>query len=82
MIINFCNPMAEEEAQEKTPTYPRQLFPTSKILSRMGEIWFKTDDDELFEESLEYFKLCGFTRQVSDPRPCQQRLCPRYSDRA
>ena len=25
-----------------------------------GEIWFKTDDDDLFEESLEYFKEAGF----------------------
>ena len=25
-----------------------------------GEIWFKTDDDELFEESLEYFPEAGF----------------------
>ena len=25
-----------------------------------GEIYFKTDDDELFKESLEYFKEEGF----------------------
>ena len=25
-----------------------------------GEIWFKTDDDELFEESILYFQECGF----------------------
>ncbi len=25
-----------------------------------GDIWFKTDDDELFEESLEYFPEAGF----------------------
>ena len=26
-----------------------------------GEIWFKTDDDPLFDDSLEYFKACGFS---------------------
>ena len=25
-----------------------------------GELWFKTDDDELFEESFEYFEEAGF----------------------
>ena len=25
-----------------------------------GELWFKTDDDELFEESLEYFAEAGY----------------------
>lgn len=25
-----------------------------------GEIWFKTDDDDLFKESLVYFKQTGF----------------------
>ena len=25
-----------------------------------GEIWFKTDDDDLFYDSIEYFRLCGF----------------------
>ena len=26
----------------------------------MGEIWFKTDDDNLFNESLNYFEQSGF----------------------
>ena len=26
-----------------------------------GEIWFKTDDDPLFEDSLQYFSESGFT---------------------
>ena len=30
-----------------------------KFLKSGAEIWFKTDDDELFEESLEYFKECN-----------------------
>ena len=27
-----------------------------------GEIWFKTDDDDLFRDSLLYFKVCGFSQ--------------------
>ena len=30
------------------------------FLKEGGEIWFKTDDDTLFEDSLAYFDLCGF----------------------
>ena len=30
------------------------------FLRKGGEIHFKTDDDELFEESLDYFKESGF----------------------
>ena len=32
-----------------------------KFLKDDAEIHFKTDDDELFEESLEYFRDCGFS---------------------
>ena len=33
-----------------------------------GELWFKTDDDELFEETLEYLPACGYqiTYQTRD----------------
>ncbi|MEE1394367.1 MAG: hypothetical protein U0K65_09425, partial [Negativibacillus sp.] len=44
-------------------TYPRQLFFYQEFLKNGGEIWFKTDDDELFEESLGYFEMCGFTQE-------------------
>ena len=31
-----------------------------KFLKKGGQIFFKTDDDELFTESLDYFKEAGF----------------------
>jgi tRNA (guanine-N7-)-methyltransferase len=31
-----------------------------EFLKPGGEIWFKTDDDTLFEDSRVYFDLCGF----------------------
>ncbi|MBQ7816722.1 MAG: tRNA (guanosine(46)-N7)-methyltransferase TrmB, partial [Oscillospiraceae bacterium] len=41
-------------------THSRQLEKYKAFLKRGGEIYFKTDDDELFTESLEYFKESGF----------------------
>ena len=44
-------------------------------MKKDGRVFFKTDDDELFEESLEYFARCGFeiefiTRDMqSNPLP-------------
>ena len=35
--------------------HTRQLNQYRTFLKDQGEIWFKTDDDELFKESLEYF---------------------------
>jgi tRNA (guanine-N7-)-methyltransferase len=31
-----------------------------EFLADNGEVWFKTDDDNLFEESLQYFEESGF----------------------
>ena len=41
-------------------THTRQLEKYKLFLKPKGEIYFKTDDDELFKESLEYFKAEGF----------------------
>ena len=42
-------------------THPRQLMQYRAFLADEGEIWFKTDDDDLFADSLAYFAECGFT---------------------
>jgi len=60
IFINFCNPWPKKKHKKKRLTYTRQLDHYKTFLKPDGEIWFKTDDDELFEESLEYFKECGF----------------------
>ena len=41
-------------------TYPRKLEMYKSFLSPGAEIRFKTDDDGLFEESVEYFGECGY----------------------
>ncbi len=59
IYINFCNPWPKERHKKRRLTHTRQLEKYKKFLVSNGEIWFKTDDDELFEESLEYFKESG-----------------------
>ncbi|GAA0125512.1 MULTISPECIES: tRNA (guanosine(46)-N7)-methyltransferase TrmB [Clostridium] len=60
IYINFCNPWPKEKHKKRRLTHTRQLNKYKTFLKKNGEIWFKTDDDELFEESLEYFKECKF----------------------
>lgn len=58
IYINFCNPWPREKHKKRRLTHLRQLVQYQQVLD--GEIWFKTDDDELFTESLVYFQECGF----------------------
>ncbi len=60
IYINFCNPWPKKKHKKHRLTHPRQLIQYRRFLKDDGEIYFKTDDDELFEESIEYFKECGF----------------------
>ncbi len=60
IYINFCNPWPKERHKKRRLTYPTQLEKYKEFLSEDGRIYFKTDDDELFEESLVYFKESGF----------------------
>lgn len=58
--INFCNPWPRGKHRKKRLTHTRQLEKYKEFLKPNGEIYFKTDDDELFEASLNYFKESGF----------------------
>ena len=61
IYINFCNPWTKRPKHHKRRlTHPRQLMQYRQLLSQDGEIWFKTDDDALFRDSLNYFQVCGF----------------------
>lgn len=60
IYINFCNPWPKMKHKKRRLTHPRQLMKYREFLKKGGEIWFKTDDDPLFEESIEYFQSCGF----------------------
>ena len=60
IYINFCNPWPKGKHRKKRLTHTRQLEKYKQFLSENGEIYFKTDDDDLFNSSLLYFKESGF----------------------
>ena len=60
IYINFCNPWPKKKHNKKRLTHTKQLELYKKFLSENGEIYFKTDSKELFEDSLEYLNVSGF----------------------
>lgn len=60
IYINFCNPWYKSGHAKHRLTHPRQLIQYREFLQEGGEIWFKTDDDLLYEDSLRYFEMTGF----------------------
>lgn len=61
IYINFCNPWPKGKHRKKRLTHTRQLEKYKTFLAEDGEIYFKTDDDDLFNGSLGYFEESGFT---------------------
>jgi tRNA (guanine-N7-)-methyltransferase len=61
IYINFCNPWSKMKHHKHRLTHTRQLETYKKYLKKGGEIWFKTDDDDLFLASQRYFSESGFT---------------------
>ena len=60
IYINFCNPWPKGKHRKKRLTHTRQLEKYKTFLAEDGEIYFKTDDDDLFNGSLGYFEESGF----------------------
>ena len=60
IYINFCNPWPKGKHRKKRLTHTRQLEKYKQFLSDDGEIYFKTDDDDLFNASITYFEESGF----------------------
>ncbi len=60
IYINFCNPWPKGKHRKKRLTHTRQLEKYRHFLAENGEIYFKTDDDDLFNSSLGYFYDSGF----------------------
>ena len=60
IYINFCNPWPKPKHKKKRLTHTRQLEHYKEFLKSGREIYFKTDDDGLFNDSLQYFKDSGF----------------------
>lgn len=60
IYINFCNPWPKKRHNKRRLTHTRFLTVYKEFLKSGSEIWFKTDDIELFNESQEYFRESGF----------------------
>ena len=60
IYINFCNPWPKGKHRKKRLTHTRQLEKYRVFLKDNGEIYFKTDDDDLFHSSLLYLEEAGF----------------------
>ena len=58
IYINFCNPWPRGKHHKKRLTHIRQLEQYKNFLD--GKIFFKTDDDVLFNESINYFNQAGY----------------------
>lgn len=60
IYINFCNPWPRGKHHKKRLTHTKQLELYKTFLKKDGQIHFKTDDDNLFSDSLAYFETAGF----------------------
>jgi len=60
IYINFCNPWPKPRHNKRRLTYTTLLEKYKVFLKLEGEIYFKTDDDDLFKASIGYFKEAGF----------------------
>lgn len=60
IYINFCNPWPRGKHRKKRLTHTRQLEKYKEFLKKDGEIYFKTDDDGLFNDTIKYIEDCGF----------------------
>lgn len=60
IYLNFSNPWPKAGHHKRRLTHPRFLVQYKGFLAPGGEIHFKTDDDELFDATLEYLSESGF----------------------
>jgi tRNA (guanine-N7-)-methyltransferase len=60
IYINFCNPWPKRRQKKRRLTYTAFLNMYKEFLKSGSQIWFKTDDKGLFEESQDYFTESGY----------------------
>ena len=75
LYINFCDPWPPKRQAKRRLTHGNFLKLYRKVLKEGGEIHFKTDNDALFEWSVEEFPRFGFalsevTRDLHANGPC------------
>lgn len=60
IYINFCNPWPKKTQHKRRLTHPRQLLQYKKFLKKGSYLVLKTDDLDLYKDSLEYLTDYGF----------------------
>ena len=61
IYINFCNPWSKNAGSNKHRlTHPRQLLQYRALMDEGAEIWFKTDNDDLYLATRRYLTEAGF----------------------
>jgi len=61
IYVNFCNPWSKPGAHKHRLTHTRQLLSYRRWMADGAELWFKTDDDDLFQATVErYLPEAGY----------------------
>lgn len=63
LYLNFCDPWPKNRHEKRRLTYSTFLAQYEYVLKKGGILHFKTDNQALFEYSLESFSKYGFTLQ-------------------
>lgn len=61
IYLNFSDPWPKKRQNKRRLTYPTCLKEYYRVLKPWGKVIFKTDNDGLFEDSLDYFDESDFT---------------------
>lgn len=61
IFINFCDPWPKKRNAKRRLTSPLFLEKYKQLLDEGARIYFKTDNRDLFDYSLETFAECGYT---------------------
>ena len=56
IYINFPDPWPRKREHKRRLTYPTRLTEYNRILKKEGTIYFRSDNIDLFNDSVEYFK--------------------------
>ena len=60
IYVNFCNPWQKAGDHKRRLTHTRQLNTYKKVLAPGGELWFKTDNTDLYLATQRYLAEAGF----------------------
>lgn len=60
IYLNFSTPWPKKRHNKRRLTHPRFLEKYKGFLRKGSEIWFKTDHEEFFNDSITYFQEMGF----------------------